>query len=83
LVVGSAKLTRIEQELEDVERKRYDLEEIMQTLATLEIAHKSRHAVLNAEFETEKRELTRRIRELERQAEQTASRRNSMQKART
>jgi circadian clock protein KaiC len=82
LVVGSAKLTRIEQELENVERKRYDLEEVTQALANLDTAHKSRHAVLNAEFETEKRELTRRIRELERQAKQTASRRSSMQKAR-
>jgi circadian clock protein KaiC len=82
LVIGSAKSARIEQELEEVERKRYELDEVKQALAALEDAHESRQKALGAEFETEKRELLRRIDELGRQAEQVEARRNSMKHSR-
>jgi circadian clock protein KaiC len=79
LVVGSAKSARIEQDLEEIELKRYELEEVQQALATLEDAYNSRQKVLGAEFETEKRELVRKIDELKRQAEHVESRRRTMQ----
>jgi circadian clock protein KaiC len=82
LVVGSAKTARVERDLEEVERKRYELDEVEQSLATLEAAHKSRQKVLDAEFKTEKRELMRRIDELQRQAERVTEKRQVMKEAR-
>jgi circadian clock protein KaiC len=79
LVIGSAKSARIEQDLEEIELKRYELEEVQRALATLEDAYNTRQKVLGAEFETEKRELVRKIDELKRQAEQVELRRRTMQ----
>ncbi|MCG8053932.1 MAG: AAA family ATPase, partial [Candidatus Thiodiazotropha endolucinida] len=79
LVVGSAKITRIKQEQEEVERKRYELQQIEQTLSTLQAAYESRQTVLGAEFENEKRELMRKIDELKRQADQVVQQRGVMQ----
>jgi circadian clock protein KaiC len=83
LVVGSAKAARMEQELEEVKRKRYELEEVEQRLATLEAAHESKQKVLDAEFKTEKQDLLRRIDELKRQAEQVENKREIMQDSRS
>jgi circadian clock protein KaiC len=78
LVVGSAKAARVEQELEEVEHKRYELMEVEQALATLEAAYEARQKMAVAEFDTEKRELLRRLDELKRQAQQVESRRETM-----
>ena len=83
LVVGSAKAARVEQELEEVKRKQYELEEVEQTLVTLEAAYESKQKVLGSEFENEKRELLRRLEELKRQAEQVTSKRGIMQELRS
>ncbi|MCG8039073.1 MAG: circadian clock protein KaiC, partial [Candidatus Thiodiazotropha taylori] len=82
LVVGSAKINRIKQEQEEVERKRYELQQIEQTLSTLQAAYESRQTVLGAEFENEKRDLMRKIDELKRQAAQVVEQRDVMQNLR-
>ncbi len=82
LVVGSAKAARMEQDREEAERKRYQLEELEQTLATIEASFESKQRVLAAEFEAEKRELIRRVEELKRQAEQAAERSETMKNVR-
>ncbi|MCG7916654.1 MAG: AAA family ATPase, partial [Candidatus Thiodiazotropha taylori] len=79
LVVGSAKISRIKQDQENVERKRYELEQIEQALSTLQAAYESRQRVLGAEFENEKRDLMRKIDELKRQAAQVVEKRDVMQ----
>jgi circadian clock protein KaiC len=78
LVVGSAKAARMQQELEEMERRRYELAEVEQSLATLEAAYEGKQKAMVAQFDTEKRELLRRIDELKRQAEQVESRRGTM-----
>jgi circadian clock protein KaiC len=78
LVVGSAKISRIEQDREEVKRKHYELELIEQTLSTLQETYESRQKILGAEFESEKRELERKINELKRQADQVADQRETM-----
>jgi circadian clock protein KaiC len=78
LVVGSAKISRIEQDREEVKRKHYELELIEQTLSTLQETYESRQKILGAEFESEKRELERKIDELKRQADQVADQRETM-----
>jgi circadian clock protein KaiC len=78
LVVGSAKISRIEQELEEVNRKRYELEQVEQTLANLQSAYDSKQNIMNAEYELEKRELLRKIEELKRQADQISQQREIM-----
>ncbi|MES9972120.1 MAG: ATPase domain-containing protein, partial [Candidatus Thiodiazotropha sp.] len=82
VVVGSARVTRIKQEQEEVERKRYELEQIEQNLATLQAAYESKQKVLGAEFESEKSELMRKITELKRQAGQVIDQRDAMREAR-
>ncbi|MEW8492273.1 MAG: circadian clock protein KaiC [Candidatus Thiodiazotropha taylori] len=79
LVVGSAKISRIKQDQENAERKRYELEQIEQALSTLQAAYESRQRVLGAEFENEKRDLMRKIDELKRQAAQVVEKRDVMQ----
>jgi circadian clock protein KaiC len=83
LVVGSAKAARMQNDLEDAERRRYELQEVERALATLETSYNSRQEVLGAEFETEKRDLLRRIDELKRQAEQVEKTRGIMQDSRS
>ncbi len=82
LVVGSAKADRIAQDLDEEERKRYELEAVEQTLDELQTTHEFKNRVLNAEFEKEKRRLKLRINELKRRKERVASRRKSMKKIR-
>jgi circadian clock protein KaiC len=79
LVVGSAKATRIQQEIEEEERKRYELDQVEHALATLQAAYESKQRILGAEFESDKRELMRKIDELKRQAEQIVEQRDAMQ----
>jgi circadian clock protein KaiC len=78
LVVGSAKKSRIEKDLELLERKRYELEEVEQTLAALETTYNARQKALGAEFTTDKRKLTRQVEELKRQADQVMASREAM-----
>jgi circadian clock protein KaiC len=82
LVVGSAKATRIQQEIEEVERKRYELDQVEHALATLQAAYESKQRVLGAEFESDKQDLMRKIDELKRQAEQVVDQRDTMQELR-
>jgi circadian clock protein KaiC len=82
VVVGSARITRIQQEQEEVERKRYELEQVEHALSTLQNAYLSKQKILEADFESEKRELLRSIDELKRQANQVVDQRVSMQKLR-
>jgi circadian clock protein KaiC len=82
LVVGSAKAARLEQDREEAERRHYELKEIERALANLEASYNFRQEVLGAEFETEKRELQRRLEELKRQAEQVEASRKTMQEVR-
>jgi circadian clock protein KaiC len=82
VVVGSARITRIKQEQEEAERKRYELDQVEQTLSTLQAAYESKQMALGAEFESQKRELLRKISELRRQAGQVVDQRDAMQKLR-
>jgi circadian clock protein KaiC len=82
LVVGSAKVARMEQDREEADRKRHQMEDLERTLANLEASFESKQKVLGAEFEAEKRELARRMEELRRQAEQTAERSVTMKNVR-
>jgi circadian clock protein KaiC len=82
LVVGSAKIDRVEQDLEEEERKRYELDEVERSLNALEAAYKSQQKAMDAEFKAEKRELMRRVDELKRQAERAAAKRQVMKEAR-
>jgi circadian clock protein KaiC len=83
LVVGSAKVARMELDQEEMERMRYELQEAEQALAALEAAHRSRQEIVGAEFEAEKRDLKRRVDELKRQADQVESRRGIMKDSRS
>jgi circadian clock protein KaiC len=83
LVVGSAKTARLEQDLEEADRKRYELAEIERALAALEASHNSRQELLSAEFEAEKRGLQRKVEELKRQADQVEARRLTMKNSRS
>jgi circadian clock protein KaiC len=78
VVVGSAKISRIEQDREEAERKHYELEHVEHALATLQAAYESRQKVLGAEFETEKHDLMRKVKELKRQASQVVDQRETM-----
>jgi circadian clock protein KaiC len=78
LVVGSAKLARMQQDEEEVERKRYEIHELELNLAHLETAYQSRQEVLGSEFEAEMRVLTRQLQELKRQEEQVVEHREAM-----
>ncbi len=82
LVVGSAKAARIEQDREEAERRQYELDEVERTLANLEESYKLQKRVLGVDFEAEKRELQREVRELKRQTEKVTSCRKTMQDAR-
>jgi circadian clock protein KaiC len=82
LVVGSAKATRVRQDLEEVERKRYELEQVEHALDNLQAAYESKQRVLGAEFESDKHELMRKIDELRRQADQIVEQRDAMQEMR-
>ncbi len=82
LVVGSAKMSRVKQDQEEAERKRFELEQVEQALSRLQTAYESKQRVLGAEFESEKQELMRRLDELKRQAGQVTGLRASMQEMR-
>jgi circadian clock protein KaiC len=82
LVVGSAKATRVKQDLEEVERKRYELEQVEHALSNLQAAYESKQRILGAEFESDKHALMRKIDELKRQAEQVIDQRDAMQELR-
>ncbi|MEW8428619.1 MAG: circadian clock protein KaiC, partial [gamma proteobacterium symbiont of Ctena orbiculata] len=82
VVVGSARITRIKQEQEEAERKRYELIQIEQALSTLQATYESKQKVLGAEFESERSELMRKITELKRQAGQVLEQRDAMRDAR-
>ncbi|MES9992041.1 MAG: circadian clock protein KaiC [Candidatus Thiodiazotropha sp.] len=82
VVVGSARVTRIKQEQEAMDRKRYELDQIEQALSTLQTAYESKQKVLGAEYESEKSELMRKITELKRQAGQTIDQRDAMRELR-
>jgi circadian clock protein KaiC len=82
VVVGSARITRIKQDQEEVERKRYELDQIEQALSTLQTTYESKQRVLGAEFESEKSELLRKITELKRQASQVVDQRDAMREVR-
>jgi circadian clock protein KaiC len=82
VVIGSARITRIQQEQEEVDRKRYELEQVEHAFSTLQTAYLSKQKILEADFESEKRELQRNIDELKRQASQVIDQRNAMQKLR-
>jgi circadian clock protein KaiC len=82
VVVGSARITRIQQEQEEADRKRYELEQVEHALSTLQAAYLSKQQILEADFESEKREMLRNIDELKRQASQIVDQRNTMQKLR-
>ncbi|MEW8584972.1 MAG: hypothetical protein AB2531_04345, partial [Candidatus Thiodiazotropha sp.] len=74
--------TRIKQEQEEAERKRYELIQIEQALSTLQATYESKQKVLGAEFESERSELMRKITELKRQAGQVLEQRDAMRDAR-
>lgn len=82
LVVGSAKATRIQQDREDMERKHHQLEEMKQTLMTLEATHKARQEVLNAQFDSKKRDLLHQLSELKRQEKQVSVHSETMKELR-
>ncbi|PVV27147.1 MAG: hypothetical protein B6D79_03915, partial [gamma proteobacterium symbiont of Ctena orbiculata] len=82
LVVGSAKMSRVKQDQEEAERKRFELEQVEQALSRLQTAYESKQRVLGAEVESEKQELMRRLDELKRQAGQVTGLRASMQEMR-
>jgi circadian clock protein KaiC len=82
VVVGSARITRIQQEQEEVNRKRYELKQIEQSLSTLQTTYLSKQKILEADFESQKQELLRNIDELKRQASQVMDQRSEMQKLR-
>ncbi|MES9946843.1 MAG: circadian clock protein KaiC [Candidatus Thiodiazotropha sp.] len=82
LVVGSAKISRVKQDQEEAERKRFEQEQVEQALSTLQTAYESKQRILGAEFESEKQELMRRLDELKRQAGQVTGLRASMQEKR-
>jgi circadian clock protein KaiC len=82
LVVGSARVARMEKDREEAELKLFELKQVEETLDTLRDSHDSRVKVLNAEFEREKSDLARRIEELKRQADQVIERRKTMKEMR-
>jgi circadian clock protein KaiC len=82
LVVGSAKISRMEQEQEEVMRKCYELELVEQALATLQATYESKQRILGAEFDSRKRDLIHKIDELKRQADQVVTQRQVMQEVR-
>jgi circadian clock protein KaiC len=82
LVVGSARVARMEEEREEVERKYFELKQAEETLAALQASHDSRVKGLKAEFEREKSDLSRKIEELKRQADQVEERRRTMKEVR-
>ncbi|MCG7987024.1 MAG: circadian clock protein KaiC [Candidatus Thiodiazotropha weberae] len=82
LVVGSAKMSRVKQDQEEADRKRFELNQIEQALSTLQTAYESKQRVLGAEFESEKQELMRRLDELKRQAGRVTGLQAAMQELR-
>ncbi|MES9941892.1 MAG: circadian clock protein KaiC [Candidatus Thiodiazotropha sp. 6PLUC2] len=78
LVIGSAKISRIKQDQQEVERKRHELEQVERALSTMQAAYDSKQKALEAEFDSQKRDLMHQLDELQRQANQVVDQRKTM-----
>lgn len=78
LVIGSAKISRIKQDQQEVERKRHELEQVERALSTMQAAYDSKQKALEAEFDSQKRDLMHQLDELQRQASQVVDQRKTM-----